>query len=111
MQGYLETTVLASGDDGTQLRAVTWVGLCVSILYIISPLLNSWCSMDRVCIRPSLFKPVQVYPYSPAQLLIVPSFTLQCPQFGQFITWTGCQWICVHGLMGRTWKDDTHATS
>ena len=45
---HLQTTVLTSGDDGAWLRVVTWVGLYVSILHIISELVNSLCSMDRV---------------------------------------------------------------
>ena len=45
---HLYTTALTSGDDSAGLRVVMWVCLYVFILHIISTLVNSLCSMDRV---------------------------------------------------------------
>lgn len=111
VQRHLQTSALASRDYGNLLEVVTQVVVYVFTLYVISPLLNSWCSMSRVCIRPGVFKPVQGYSYSPTQLSRILVHSPGCPQFGQYSMWTRYPWICVNGLMGRTWEDGTRVIS
>lgn len=64
VQRHLETAVLTSGDYGDSLGVVTWLGICVSILYTIFSRADAL--KDRVCTRPRLFKLAPGNPYSPA---------------------------------------------